>query len=167
MKRALKRDKKETFMGKAIKQALVSLKYKEVPIGAVVVDKHGTVIGRGYNKMETAACQLAHAEARAIAQACKRIGDWRLNGCTIYVTLEPCLMCIGLIQLSRIEAVVFGATSPLFGSVVTTSLPLPSYAKHLSIESGIRAEECMALLQSFFKNVRKQRKEKRRGSSEG
>jgi tRNA(adenine34) deaminase len=159
MKKDAKRDKKETLMGKAIRQAMLSLKLNEVPIGAVVANAEGVIIGRGYNKMETKGCQLAHAEALAIAQACKKTGDWRLNGCTIYVTLEPCLMCIGLIQLSRLEGIVFGAPSPLFGSIATTSLALPSYAKHLKIERGIRSEECAALLQAFFRNARKKRKD--------
>ncbi len=150
---------KEAFMGKALKQALVALSYQEVPIGAIVVAKDGTIVGRGYNRMETNNCQLAHAEARAIAQACKKIGDWRLNGCTIYVTLEPCLMCIGLIQLSRVDHIVYGAPSPLFGSVVSF-LTLPTYAKQLRIECGIREQECVALLQSFFKRVRKERKDR-------
>ncbi|MBM3893422.1 nucleoside deaminase [Candidatus Dependentiae bacterium] len=153
------REQKEFFMGKALKQAVVALKYDEVPIGSVVVSKEGTIIGRGYNRMETAQCQLAHAEARAIAQACKKIGGWRLNGCTIYVTLEPCLMCIGLIQLSRVDAIVYGAPSPLFGSIIN-GLTLPTYAKQLRIECGIREQECVALLQSFFKTVRKKRKDR-------
>lgn len=159
MNKDAKRDKKETLMGKAIRQAMLSLKLNEVPIGAIVTNADGVIIGRGYNKMETKHCQLAHAEALAIAQACKKVGDWRLNGCTIYVTLEPCLMCIGLIQLSRIEGIIYGAPSPLFGSITTASLVLPSYAKHLKIESGVRSEECASLLQAFFKNARKKRKE--------
>lgn len=153
------REQKEFFMGKALKQAAVALSYDEVPIGAIVVSKDGVIIGRGYNRMEAAKCQLAHAEARAIAQACKKNGDWRLNGCTIYVTLEPCLMCIGLIQLSRVDNIVYGAPSPLFGSVINV-VALPSYAKQLRIECGIREQECIALLQSFFKTVRKKRKDR-------
>jgi tRNA(adenine34) deaminase len=159
MKKVAGRDKKETFMGKAIRQALLSLKYDEVPIGAVVVNADGIIIGRGYNKMETKHCQIAHAEIQAIAQACKKVGDWRLNGCTIYVTIEPCLMCIGLIQLSRIEGLIFGAPSPLFGSVEIARLALPSFAKHLKIESGICSKECAAPVQAFFRTARKKRKE--------
>ena len=150
------RDKKEELMGKAIKQAQVALKHQEVPIGAVVVNRMGVVIGRGYNKMEAKRCQRAHAEALAIEQACKKVGDWRLNGCTIYVSLEPCLMCIGLIQLSRIDCIVYGAPSPLFGSSNLNLLAsAPPYAKQLRVESGVRAQECIALLQSFFKQKRK------------
>ncbi len=159
MNKDVMRDIHEAFMGKALKQAHVALSHQEVPIGAVVVAKDGTIIGRGYNRMETSKCQLAHAEARAIAQACKKIGDWRLNGCTIYVTLEPCLMCIGLIQLSRVEKIVYGAPSPLFGSVLSF-MALPTYAKQLRIECGIREQECVTLLQSFFKRVRKDRKDR-------
>ena len=164
MNKDVMREQKEFFMGKALMQASVALAHNEVPIGAVVVAKDGTIIGRGYNRMETAKCQLAHAEARAIAQACKKNGDWRLNGCTLYVTLEPCLMCIGLIQLSRVDAIVYGAPSPLFGSVLNF-LALPTYAKQLRIECGIREQECVALLQSFFKKIRKERKDSRERQS--
>ena len=152
------RDKKELLMQKAINQAKVALRHGEVPIGAVVVNKEGVIIGRGYNRMEEAGCQLAHAEARAIAQACKKIGDWRLNGCSIYVSLEPCLMCIGLIQLSRVESVIFGAPSPLFGCGLSKDAPVPSYAKHLRITHGILASECALLLQDFFRQARKKEK---------
>jgi tRNA(adenine34) deaminase len=145
----------ETYMTKALKLAERSLKLGEVPIGALVIDKNGLIIGRGFNKIEIKQCQTAHAEIQAIAQACKKTGDWRLNGCTIYVTLEPCLMCLGLIQLSRIEKIVYGAPSPLFGSGLSAAPSLPSYAKNLKIEGGILSHECAQLLQSFFKNVRK------------
>ena len=87
----MNKTKKNNFMSKALKQATLALKYNEVPIGAVVIDAEGLVIGRGYNKIETNQSQLAHAEVRAIAQACRKIESWRLIGCIIYVTLEPCL----------------------------------------------------------------------------
>jgi tRNA(adenine34) deaminase len=151
--------KKEFFMQKALKQAAVALKYGEVPIGAVVVDAQGVILGRAFNKVETVHAQSAHAEILAIARACKRIGDWRLNGCWLYVTLEPCLMCLGLIQLSRIEGVVFGAKSHLFGSRLHMGQQLPTYAKHLKIEGGVKEAESIALLKSFFKDVRKKRKD--------
>jgi tRNA(adenine34) deaminase len=153
--------KKEFFMQKALRQAAVALKYGEVPIGAVVVDAQGVVLGRAFNKVETVHTQTAHAEVLAIARACKKNGDWRLNGCWLYVTLEPCLMCLGLIQLSRIEGVVFGAKSHLFGSRLHTGPQLPSYAKHLKVEGGIKEAESIALLKAFFKDVRKKRKDSR------
>lgn len=148
-------------MQKALKQAAVALKYGEVPIGAVVVDAQGVILGRAFNKVETVHAQSAHAEVLAIARACKRIGDWRLNGCWLYVTLEPCLMCLGLIQLSRIDGVVFGAQSNLFGSRLQVGSHLPTYAKQLKIEGGVKAAESIALLKTFFKDVRKKRKDSR------
>ncbi len=154
-----KRQNKEFYMSKAILQAKVSLKNGEVPIGAVIVDEHGKVIARAHNTIEQSQCQTAHAEVKAIERACKKRGDWRLNGCLIYVTLEPCLMCMGLIQLSRIDGVIFGADSTLFGYRLTHTRSMPSYAKNLKIEGGIKAEECTALLQAFFKSLRKKRKE--------
>lgn len=142
-------------MGKALLQAQAALRNREVPIGAVVVDKSGTIIARAYNKMEAKRCQTAHAEVIAIEKACKKIDNWRLNGCWIYVTLEPCLMCIGLIQLSRLEGIVFGARSNLYGSGLSEGAKRPPYAQHLKIEGGIEAEESVALLQRFFKTARK------------
>jgi tRNA(adenine34) deaminase len=150
--------KKERYMNKALAQAAVALRQGEVPIGAIIVDEHGVVIARAYNKIESKQCQSAHAEMLAINLACKKIGDWRLNRCWIYVSLEPCLMCIGLIQLSRIEGVVFGAQSKFFGSGLGDLTHLPSYAKHLKVEGGIGEKESIALLQSFFKTLRKKGK---------
>lgn len=135
------------YMHQAIKQAEKAHQKEEVPIGAVVVDKQGNIIGRGYNKMEATKCQTGHAEIIAIQKACKKINDWRLDNCTIYVTLEPCTMCFGLIQLSRIERIVFGASSPLFGfKSGATTTP--------TIVRDIQKEKCIALLQQFFKNIR-------------
>ena len=120
---------KKNFMNKALMQAKVALQRNEVPIGAVIVDKAGKIIARAFNQMESKKCQLAHAEAQAIARACKAIGDWRLIGCVIYVTLEPCLMCLGLIQLSRLEGVIYGAKSYLFGALSTGAQHIPLYKK--------------------------------------
>lgn len=158
--RAKKIEHKEHFMDKALLQAAVALRQGEVPIGAVIVDSAGVILSRAYNTIERSECQTAHAEVLAIQRACKKRADWRLNGCWIYVTLEPCLMCIGLIQLSRIDGVIFGAQSTLFGSGLGDVARLPSYAQHLKIEGGIRAEESIKLLQAFFKTLRKKRKEK-------
>jgi tRNA(adenine34) deaminase len=151
----------EFFMDKALAQARVAFGCNEVPVGVVIVDAHDTIIARAYNKIEAHGCQNAHAEMLAIQSACKKIGDWRLNGCRIYVTLEPCLMCMGLITLSRIKAVVFGATSDLFGSGLSNIDTLPLYAKNLKIEGGIKKEECIILLQAFFKKARQKEKGKK------
>jgi tRNA(adenine34) deaminase len=136
------------YMRQAINQAQKANTKEEVPIGAVVVDENGDIIGRGYNKMESIRCQTGHAEMVAIQKACKKKKDWRLDNCTIYVTLEPCTMCFGLIQLSRIGTLVFGAQSPLFGFKSTSLTTAPTIVKN------IKKEECIALLQQFFKNIR-------------
>lgn len=154
----MKKLEKEYFMNKALKQATLALKHDEVPIGAVVTDHHGIVIGRGYNKIETKQSQLAHAEALAITQAYRKMGTWRLIGCTIYVTLEPCLMCLGLIALSRIKCVVYGAKSHLFGTLPSDIQNISFYTKGLTIQGGINEQESIDLLQAFFKKVRKTRK---------
>jgi tRNA(adenine34) deaminase len=154
-------NKKALFMTQALRQATIALRKNEVPVGAVIVDKHEKIIARAHNLVETRHCQTAHAEALAIQKACKKIGDWRLNGCWIYVTLEPCLMCIGLIQLARIEGIVFGAQSRLFGSGLGDGSKLPAYTKGLTIHGGIMTHESISLLQAFFKHVRK-KKEKGR-----
>ena len=153
-----RKDKEEFYMMKAIKQAEVALRHGEVPIGAVVVDKEGNVLGRAYNKVEKMGCQIAHAEGLAIQKACRKVGGWRLNGCYLYVTLEPCLMCLGLIQLSRIERVIFGVKSNLFGSSLYECGHVPSYAKHLKLEGGTKARECVNLLKRFFNDLREKRK---------
>ncbi len=103
------------YMREALKQARKAFEQGEVPIGAVVVGPDGTIIGRGYNKVEQLQQQNQHAEVRAINQACKKIDSWRLLDCSVYVTLEPCGMCMHLIKLSRMRGVVYGANSPLFG----------------------------------------------------
>lgn len=160
----------EKHMLEALVLARKALKRGEVPIGAVVVDGAGIVIGRGYNLVEGRGCQLDHAEARAIRAACRRVGGWRLENCTLYVTLEPCLMCFGLIGLSRIKNVYFGAPSPLFGISRATGLANkkigssslgtvesgagPVYHKGLSMRGGLKAQDCVDILKLFFKSAR-------------
>lgn len=146
-------------MAKALQQAKRALQKDEVPVGAVVINKDGVVIARAYNKVETTQCHLAHAEVLAIKKACKKIKNWRLNGCWLYVTLEPCLMCLGLIQLSRLEGVVFGAPSTLFGAGLWyKKTKYPPYAKQLKIEGGVKEKESIALLKLFFSDKRKKEK---------
>jgi tRNA(adenine34) deaminase len=154
-------DKKKHYMEAALKQATQALAQGEVPVGAIIVDRDGKIIARAYNKVETLKCQTAHAEVLAIQKACKKVGDWRLNGCCIYVTLEPCLMCIGLIKLSRIESIVFGTRSNLFGCGLSDHQNLPAYARDIEITGGIGAGESVTLLRTFFKAARS-KKEKGR-----
>jgi tRNA(adenine34) deaminase len=156
----MKAPKKELFMRKALSQAKIALKHDEVPIGAIVVDHNQTIIGRGYNKIEKKQSQLAHAEAIAIAKAYKKAKSWRLIGCTIYVTLEPCLMCLGLIALSRIKCVIYGAKSHLFGTLPTDAYDASFYTKGMSIQGGVNERESIELLQNFFRKARKKGKVK-------
>ena len=152
------------YMKKALAQAHKAYKKDEVPIGAIVIDEQGFVIGRGYNCVMKACTQSAHAEVIALQKAGKRRGDWRLNGCWLYVTLEPCAMCMALAQLSRIEGGVYAASSPLFGYTVnavgqTVSLDkmasVQVYKKDVKIRMGIGQEESLSLLRQFFKKKRK------------
>ena len=147
-------------MARALELAQQAMDLGEVPIGALVVHNDGTILGEGFNNMEKQKCQTGHAEVRAIEQACQKIGDWRLTECSIYVTLEPCLMCFGLIQLSRLDKLIFGAQSPLFGFGYGNNKNLPLLKKDLVIIEGVKNEECTKLLKHFFQTIRTIRKEK-------
>ncbi len=144
------------FMAQALKQAQKALLEDEVPVGALVVDEQGEVIARAFNAVEMKKTQIAHAEMLALSKAGRKKGDWRLNGCWLYVTLEPCAMCMGSIQLSRIEGVVFGAPSPLFGFQLDNADGVSIYKKKvIQIISGINAEESAHILKQFFQKKRK------------
>jgi tRNA(adenine34) deaminase len=143
------------YMQQALEQAQKALGCDEVPIGAIVVDAQGTIIGRGYNQVSRRSQQSAHAEMIAINKASKKIKDWRLNGATMYSTLEPCLMCMGLIQLSRVDKVVFGARSHLFGFRLDKAGEIRLYNKDIEIVEGVLAAEAIEILQRFFKQKRK------------
>lgn len=143
MKRAIELAKKARFLG-------------DVPVGAVVV-KDGKIVGEGYNQREFGNNPIAHAECIAITEAARVLGDWRLNGCELYVTLEPCVMCTGAIINSRISTVIFGAYDLNGGCVDSvanlTNLPLGSKPE---IFGGILEDECKKLLTDFFEKKRKQ-----------
>lgn len=147
----------QLYMQKALAQAKRAADRDEVPIGAIIVDDRGTIIARAYNTMQKGASQTEHAELKAIAKAGKKLGDWRLEGCTIYVTLEPCAMCMNAIMLARLSGVVFGASSPLFGyQKVDKGGADWLYKKDaLGIIGGICKEQSSQLLQQFFKKKRK------------
>lgn len=150
------REKDVQFMGLALAQAQHAFDMGEVPIGAVVVDAHGVIIGSGFNQVEQLHTQCAHAEAMAITQAGKAIVDWRLDGCWLYVTLEPCSMCMALIRLCRLQGMVFGADSPLFGYRLDNADLVSVYNKDpLLTVTGVYKEESSALLKEFFKRRRK------------
>ncbi|MBQ2933215.1 MAG: nucleoside deaminase [Clostridia bacterium] len=142
------------FMTRAIELAKKAADQGEVPVGAVVV-KEGKIIGEGYNMREQKCNALSHAETEAINNACKTLGDWRLDDCTIYVTLEPCPMCAGAIINARIKEIVFGAYDLNMGCLdsVTNLSALP-FAAGTTVYGGIKEDECKQLLTNFFKEVR-------------
>ena len=151
----------ESFMRQALQMALKAFDSDEVPIGALVVSPEGAVIGKGYNRTEALHSQSRHAEVCAIEQAGESSHGWRLIGCTLYVTVEPCIMCMGLVGLSRIVRVVYGAKSPLFGASLEREM-LPSVYKHIEgITSGICETEVEELMKRFFKDKRKKGEEHR------
>lgn len=145
----------EKYMKAAIKQALKAMALGEVPIGCVIVyeDK---IIGRGYNRRNTDKNTLAHAEITAINKASKKIGDWRLEDCTLYVTLEPCQMCAGAIVQARIPRVVMGCMNPKAGCAgsILNVLNMPEFNHQVDTTRGILEEECRRLLKTFFKDLR-------------
>lgn len=146
------------YMNLALKQARKAARQDEIPVGAVIISPYGELVGTGYNQVEKKQCQREHAEVRAISQATKKQKDWRLDGCTLYVTLEPCMMCISLIALSRISRVVYGAPSPVFGYNLDKEGVLALYTRQIkNITSGVAAEESAALLRDFFKKKRERR----------
>ena len=136
-----KEDKK--YMKAALKQAEKAIALGEVPIGAVIVCD-GKIIARGYNRRNTDKTTLAHAEIACIRKACKKIGDWRLEGCTLYCTLEPCQMCAGAIIQSRIDRVVIGTTSPKSGcgGTLLNILQNPDFNHQADVLYGVMQEEC-------------------------
>lgn len=146
---------REHFMRMALEQAEQARRLGEVPVGCVIV-KDGQVIGRGYNRRETERTVLGHAELMAIRQAEQALGDWRLTGCTLYVTLEPCPMCAGAILNARPESVVFGASDPVFGACGgVMNLFEEAFGVRIRLYGGVLAAECAGLLQEFFSGLRK------------
>lgn len=147
------------YMRQALKLARKAYDAGEVPVGAVVVDSAGAIVGRGYNQVEKRNSQAAHAEIIAITKAGKKLGDWRLNGCWIYVTLEPCSMCMNLIAISRCKGVVFGAKSPLFGFQLDKGGVFQLYKENVvEAVAGLCAEDAAQLLKNFFKGRRKEKR---------
>lgn len=143
------------YMKRAYDLALQAFDAGEIPVGAVMVAPDGQIIGLGYNRTEIEQCQYAHAELFAVKSACAFRHDWRLEGCTLYVTLQPCMMCYGLLALSRVERIVYGAESPLYGFQIDTESGHGVYTKHTKfISSGVMKDEIEFLLRNFFKKVR-------------
>ena len=145
----------EKYMLEAIKEAKKARDLNEVPVGAVIV-KDNKIIARGHNLRETKNDPTMHAEIVAIRKACKKEKSWRLVGCTMYVTIEPCSMCAGTILWSRLDKIVYGAKDPK-GGAIESSLRLfesPNINHHPEIVSGILKEECSNIIKTFFKNKR-------------
>ena len=150
----------EDYMRLALELAEEAAREGEVPVGAIIV-RNGEVIATGRNRREVGRSALAHAELEAIAAACARLGGWRLFGCDLYVTLEPCPMCAGAIINARIDRVIQGAADPKAGSCgsVVNLFELP-YNHKPQLTSGVLGQECGALLSSFFARLREQRRKK-------
>ena len=149
----------EKYMKEAVRQAKKAYAIGEVPIGCVIVyeDK---IIGRGYNRRTVDKNTLAHAELAAIKKASRKLGDWRLEGCTMYVTLEPCQMCSGAIIQSRMDRVVIGCMNPKAGCAgsVLNLLQMPEFNHQAELATGVLEEECSQLMKSFFKELRERKK---------
>lgn len=151
----------EKYMKQAIRLAKKAWKMEEVPIGCVIVHE-GKVIGRGYNRRTTDKNPLAHAELIAIKKASKKMGDWRLEDCTLYVTLEPCQMCSGAIVQARVKKVVVGCMNPKAGCAgsILNLLQVDRFNHQVELETGILEEECSEMMKSFFRELREKRKKK-------
>ena len=149
----------ETYMREALKQAKKALALGEVPIGCVIVHE-GKIIGRGYNRRNTDKSPLAHAEITAIKKASRKIGDWRLEECTLYVTLEPCQMCAGAIIQSRIPRVVIGCMNPKAGCAgsVLNLLDVKEFNHQAEVTTGVLGQECSELMSGFFRELRERKK---------
>ena len=145
-------------MREALRQAGKAAAIDEVPIGCVIV-RDDKIIARGYNRRNTDGNTLAHAEITAIRKACRLTGDWRLEDCTIYITLEPCPMCAGAIVQARIPTAVIGCMNPKAGCAgsVTNLLQMSGFNHRVDIRQGILEEECRETLQSFFRKLRASR----------
>lgn len=151
----------EKYMREAIRQAKKAGDIGEVPIGCVIV-YHDKIIARGYNRRTVDKNVLSHAEINAIKKACKKMGDWRLEACTMYVTLEPCPMCAGAIVQARIPKVVIGCMNPKAGCAgsVLNMLDEDGFNHQVETETGVLGEECSHMMRQFFKDLREKRKQK-------
>ena len=149
----------EKYMKEALKQAKKAYALKEVPVGCVIVYED-QIIARGYNRRNTDQNTTSHAEINAIRKASKKLGDWRLEGCTIYITMEPCQMCAGALVQSRIDEVVIGSMNPKAGCAgsVLNLLEVEGFNHKVKITRGVLEEECSTMLSDFFKELREKKK---------
>jgi tRNA(adenine34) deaminase len=144
------------WMGIALDEARAAMEHDDVPIGAVVVAPDGTELARAHNRREVDNDPTAHAEILALRQAAARVGSWRLEGCTMYVTLEPCVMCAGATVLARLERLVYGADDPKAGAVGSLwDIPRDPRLNHIvEVVRGVEEAACGELLRSFFARIR-------------
>ncbi len=149
----------EMYMREAYRLAKKAYRQEETPIGCVIV-RDGRIIGKGYNRRNKKKNSLAHAEIMAISQACKKVGDWRLEDCTMYVTLEPCPMCAGAIVQARMPQVVIGARNPKAGCAgsVINILDMDGFNHRVELVDGVMREECEQLMTGFFRELREKKK---------
>jgi tRNA(adenine34) deaminase len=143
----------------ALEEARAALGHQDVPVGCVVLDEDGTVLGRGRNRREESADPTAHAELVAMRAAAAKLGRWRLDGCTVVVTLEPCAMCAGALAQARVARLVYGADDPKAGAVVSLwdLVRDPRLPHRVEVHRGVLADECAELLRTFFRQRRGQR----------
>ena len=155
-------DEQIKFMRAAMREAKKAATRKEVPIGCVIVQDH-KIIARGYNRRNTDKNTLSHAELIAIKKASKKTGDWRLEDCTMYVTLEPCQMCAGAIVQSRMKKVVIASMNPKAGCAgsVLNLLQIAQFNHQVEIEHGVLEEECSTMLTDFFRGLRDRKKQEK------
>ncbi len=153
----------EKYMRAALREAKKAWKLEEVPIGCVIVHE-GKIIARGYNRRNTDKNTLSHAELNAIKKASKKLGDWRLEDCTIYITLEPCQMCSGAIVQARITRAVIGSMNAKAGCAgsVLNILEMSQFNHQVEVTRGVLEEECSWMLSEFFRELRAKKKENRR-----
>lgn len=150
----------DKYMKAALREAKKAYLLDEVPIGCVIV-QNDKIIARGYNRRNTDKNTLAHAELIALRKACRKTGDWRLEDCTMYITLEPCQMCAGAIVQARIKKVVIGAMNAKAGCAgsVINLLQIPEFNHQVEVEKGVLEEECSSMLSGFFIKLREKKKE--------
>ena len=149
----------EMYMKEAYSLAKKAYRQEETPIGCVIV-RDDRIIGKGYNRRNRKKNSLAHAEIMAISQACKKVGDWRLEDCTMYVTLEPCPMCAGAIVQARMPLVVIGARNPKAGCAgsVINILDMDGFNHRVELVEGVMRDECEQLMTGFFRELREKKK---------
>jgi len=149
----------EIFMKEALKEARKAYEINEVPIGAVIV-RNGEIVGRGFNQKETLKDATLHAEISAIKDACRNLGGWRLPGCTMYVTLEPCSMCAGALVNARVERLVIGASDYKTGACgsVLNIVQMEKLNHQIDVQSGVLENKCSDILKMFFEELRNSKK---------